>query len=227
MAEVIPFRSPFRLPGPRDRLAVIGRTGSGKTHFAAWVLSLANWDRRPWLIVDYKRDDFLKELPTRELDLKVKKLPREPGLYVTHPPPRSDDAVEALLWRVWERGNTGLYIDEGHILPDGDALQAILTQGRSKSIATIMLTQRPKWVSRFVFSEADAFSIFHLNDKRDKQTVQEVAPVDLSQPLGRHHSYYYRVDADQLYRMNPVPDRADILGIFDERNPRRTKARMI
>lgn len=227
MADVIPFRSPFRLPGPRDRLAVIGRTGSGKTHMAAWVLSLANWDKRPFVVIDYKRDDLLAELPAEEIDVRAKRIPRWPGLYIVHPPPRSEDDVEELMWRVWRRGNTGLYIDEGHMLPDRHALQAILSQGRSKSIQAIVLTQRPKWVSRFVFSEADAFSVFHLNDRRDRSTVQEVAPVDLSQPLERHHSYWYRVSDDQLYKLNPVPGRAAILNLFADRNPAHTKARML
>ena len=228
MAEVVRFRSPFRLPGPRDRLAVIGRTGSGKTHFAAWALSLSNWDKRPWLIVDYKRDELLAAIPrVEEVAVDMRRLPRRPGLYVTHPRPDDDDKVEKLLWRVWERGNTGLYVDEGHILPDAGGLKAILTQGRSKAIPVVILTQRPKWLNRFVFSEADAYSIFHLNDKRDKQTVQEFAPVDLSQPLETHHSYYYRVQDNQLYKMNPVPDRDTILQTFDERHPDRQRRRMI
>jgi DNA helicase HerA-like ATPase len=225
-------RPRFYWPGPQDRLAIIGRTGSGKTHLACCVLSQANWPSRPWVIIDYKRDELLAALPRiEEIGITPPKigrwLPRQPGLYVVHPPPDSDEKVEALLMRLWARGHSGLYVDEGHMLPDSGGLKAILTQGRSKHLQTIILTQRPKWVNRFVFSEASAFSIFHLNDKRDRQTVQEVAPVDLSQPLEPRHSYYYRVEDNALFRMNPVPGRDDILQIFDDRQPARQKRRMI
>lgn len=226
MAEVVPFRAPFRLPGPEDRLTVVGRTGSGKTHLAAWVLSLADWNRRPWVIVDYKRDKLLRELPADELALKDR-IPRHAGLYIVRPPPETDDEVEALLWRVWNRGRCGLYIDEGHMCPDRGGLKAIQSQGRSKEIQTIVLTQRPKWVSRFVFSEAEAISAFHLNDRRDRATVREISPIDLDQRLEPYHSYYYRVGDNQLFKMNPVPPRDHILNTFSDRNPARTKARML
>jgi hypothetical protein len=217
-----PQRAPaegFRLPGPRDRIAVLGRTGSGKTHFGVWLLSQANWPQRPWLIIDFKHDDFLRQLTTTELGL-TERLPRQPGLYIVHPRPDQLEDVEGMLWRVWRRERTGLYADEGYLLPERGALQALLTQGRSKQIPVIMLSQRPVKVSRFVFSEADFFSVFHLNDKRDKDTVRSFAPVDLQRPLPRHHSHYYDVAEDRLYRMQPAPPRGAILDIFDRRSNR-------
>jgi hypothetical protein len=228
MAEIVRLRSPFRLPGPRDRLAIIGRTGSGKTHFASWVLSHANWPTHPWIVVDYKKDDILAGLPAEEIRVDERRLPRHGGLYVVHPGPQDAEKIDGLLWKIWRQGHTGLYVDEGHILPDSESLQAILTQGRSKSIPAIILTQRPKWVNRFVFSEADAYSVFHLNDRRDQLTVQEFTPIDMKKiKLEPHHSFYYRIADNQLFRMNPVPGRADILQTFNDRNPARTKARMI
>lgn len=228
MAEIISLNARrFRLPGPRDRLAIIGRTGSGKTHFASWVLAHANWPIRPWIVVDYKHDDILRELPTEEIRVDAKRLPRHPGIYVTHPGPKDDDHVESLLWKLWEKGSTGLYVDEGHILPDAGGLQAILTQGRSKSIPTIILTQRPKWLNRFVFSESGYFALFHLNDKRDRLTVGEFLPEEAKSPRPARHSWYYDVENHALFALKPVPDRAHVLDIFDRRDPNRTKVRMV
>jgi len=217
----------FRLPGPRDRLAIIGRTGSGKTHFAAWALSLANWPRQPWVIIDYKRDELLRDLPVEQLAVEPRRLPHDPGLYIVHPRPDEELKVEKLLWRIWERGRTGLYVDEGHILPDAGGLQAILTQGRSKYIPVIVLTQRPKWLNRFVFSEADYYALFHLNDKRDKQTVGEFLPEQARYPLPPRNAWYYDVAHDELVHLLPVPDRAAILANYQQRNPGVTRARMI
>jgi DNA helicase HerA-like ATPase len=218
----------FRLPGPRDRMAIIGRTGSGKTHFASWVLSYANWPTRPWVIIDYKKDDILRELPTEEIGVNDRRLPRHPGLYVVHPRGRHDDeAVEAMLGKIWAKGATGVYVDEGHMLPDSGGLQDLLTQGRSKSIPVICLTQRPKWLNRFVFSESDYYALFHLNDKRDRITVGEFLPEQAKEPLPARYSWYYDVSHNALFKLRPVPGRQAILDTFDERNPARVKKRMI
>jgi DNA helicase HerA-like ATPase len=226
--NIVRFPPKFRLPYADERLSVIGRTGSGKTHLASWVLSLSNWDKRPWVVIDYKHDDIIREIPrTEEIAVDARRVPRHPGIYVVHPGPDDDDKVEALLRKIWARGRTGVYVDEGHILPDRGGLQALLTQGRSKQIPVITLTQRPKWVSRFVFSEADHFAVFHLNDKRDQKSVQEMMPVDLARPLEPYHSYWYRVPNHALFRMNPVPPRGDVLQTFDDRHPDRQRRRMI
>jgi hypothetical protein len=220
--------SGFRLPGARDRLAVMGRTGSGKTHFATWALSRQNWPHVPWVVIDYKYDPLIGEIPgLEEIGLADRRLPKQPGVYVAHPRPDEIDEVEAFLWRVWRRGRTGVFVDEGHILPDKGALQALLTQGRSKSIPVIALTQRPAWVNRFVFSEADYFSAFHLNDQRDRKTIASFLPVDLERPLPARHSWYYDVGRDRAFRMLPVPGKQSILDTFDQRNPRHTRWRSI
>lgn len=215
----MPAPNGFRLPGARDRLAIMGRTGSGKTHFGTWALSQQNWPSVPWSIIDYKRDRLIGSLPVEEIAVTAR-APRHPGLYVLHPRPDEEEQVEAYLWRLWERGKGGLWVDEAHILPDRGGLQAVLTQGRSKGIPAIVVTQRPVWVSRFTFSEADFISAFHLNDKRDRATVQTFVPVDMSRPLPEHHSWYYDVARDRPYRMLPAPPADEILDIFDRRQHR-------
>lgn len=212
------------LPGSRDRIAILGRTGSGKTHFAAWLLSQSDWPSRPWIVVDYKGDELIDALPVHELELDVKKIPSKGGLYRVRPRgPVDDDAVEALLWKIWRRKNVGLYIDEGHMLPDAGALQSILTQGRSKRIQTILLSQRPSWVNRFAFSEADYVAAFQLNDKRDRSTISSFMPIDLgARPLPKRHCWYYDIARDRLVLMRPVPDQVAILDRFYKRNPARS-----
>ena len=218
----------FCLPGPRDRLAVLGRTGSGKTHFAAWALSHGNWDKVPWVIIDYKFDPLIAQIPQLE-ELKVDaKIPKAAGLYVVHPTPSQTAEVEALLWRIWRKGRTGLWVDEGHILPDRGSLQALLSQGRSKAVPVIILSQRPVWLNRFVLSESGYFSVFAMNDKRDRQTIQSFLPgLDLEEKLPARYSYYYDVAGDRAFMMKPVPDRDEILNRFVERNPRHSRMRHI
>ena len=199
----------------------MGRTGSGKTQAGAWLLSLAPFHTQPYIIIDFKGDDLLNSIDrAKEIGLH-EKLPDEPGVYIAHPNPGDADALERFLFRVWRKERTGLLFDEAYMVPDQEAFQAILTQGRSKEIPAIILTQRPVWISRFVFSEADFYAVFHLNDRRDQKSVAEFTPNtplwDLTSRIPDYHFRWYDVSGDYSTQMQPVPDRDMILETFEKR----------
>lgn len=209
----------FRLPTNQQRVAVIGRTGSGKTQFGAWLLSHAPFDRQPYVVIDYKGDELLGAID-RIREIGLKEVPKHPGLYTIRPLPSEEIDVENWLWKIWQKEKIGLYVDEGYALPDKGAFQAVLTQGRSKRIPVICLTQRPTWVSRFVFSEADFYAVFHLNDHRDRLTVQAFTPkerMDLRNRLADYNSYWYDVGKDKVFQLQPVPDAGVIVDSIDSR----------
>lgn len=192
----------IHLPTKNDRLIVVGKTGSGKTLAGLWHLQMA--DRSiPWLIIDYKKDKNIAALEKQPFDPRGQ---MEPGkLYHVTPMP-NDPGVDPMLWNIWERENTGVFVDESYMLPNsGEAMNAILTQGRSKCIPIIALTQRPVFVPRFFFSEADYFQTFWLNDERDRKIVTSFQPPEVTQRLPRFQSYYYDVGNDALNIMLPVP----------------------
>ena len=194
-----------RLPSPKDRLSIIGTTGSGKTVAALWHLSRGNIDSMPWVTVDFKGDENIAAIEeAQHVGLDHQLSSKSKGLYVVHPLPQDKEALEQLMWRLWERGNVGLYLDEAY-MADNEAFQAILTQGRSKRIPVIALTQRPVWCSRFLFSEASFIQVFRLNDKRDKKTVESFVPVDLDVPMSEFSSQYYDVGKNKLWKFQPVP----------------------
>lgn len=232
----------FQLPRWDEHLSVIGQNGSGKTQLAAWVLSLAHFERMPYVIIDFKREPlFAKVRGIKQLGLFNGKppwhRPRRPGLYILQPQPWEDDAVEDFLYSVWAKGKCGLWFDEAHILKHQEkgAFQALLTQGRSKRIPLIVLTQKPSWVSRFVFSEAKYFSVFHLNDERDAKVVENFVPraklemlslhrfgsADWNSALPRYCSYWYDTGQRELFDLLPVPDAQTITATLDARLPRR------
>jgi hypothetical protein len=215
----------LRLPNGTQRASVMGHTGSGKTHLSMWLLSHANFHKQPWVIVDYKYDDFFRRLNREvyrgitEIDVHSK-VPRSPGLYVMHPLPTEHDELNDFLMRVWSRERVGLFFDEGHMLPKAPrypSVPTLLTQGRSKRIPIIMVTQKPSWVSQFAFSEADFFSVFHMNDWRDRQRVMEFVPVDLEHDLPERHSYWHDVARRDTKVLLPLPDRDTILSTFKRR----------
>lgn len=195
---------------------IVGRTGSGKTRAGIWHLSRRDLSD-PWILFDFKRDDLIARLPATEIKL-TDKLPKEGGLYVVRPNPSEDDEalVEIMLMRCWARGNIGLYFDEGFMVPDEKALRMILTQGRSLKIPVIMLSQRPVWLSRFAFSEADFFQLFDLNDQRDRKTIGSFMPTKAQERLKPFHSWFYDVGKNELAVMLPVPSDDEIIASFPD-----------
>jgi hypothetical protein len=185
---------------------------------ASWCLSKAPFDQMPYIAIDYKGDDLLGQIERlREIGLH-EKIPTKPGLYVIHPLPSDKDEVEDWLWKVWRKGETGLYIDEAYLLPDKDAIQNILAQGRSLRIPVIAASQRPVNVPRSIFSEAAHIAVFRLNDRKDKQRVGEFTPPGMVENrLPDFHSWWYNVKRDATFRLKPVPMAEEIVDTINER----------
>lgn len=213
-----------RLPNLTHRTMVIGKTGSGKTQFSAWLLSKQRFDKQPFVIIDYKGDQLLNSIHgLRELDY-TSNLPKEPGLYIIRPLPNEDEQVESWLWKVWDREKIGLYFDEGTLIPGnsagarGGAFAAILQQGRSKHIPSIVVSQRPAGILRSCFSEADFFAIFYLNTAPDIKRISEMLPIGAAKGLKQdYYCAWYDVGKDQLIRFSPVPNADMIREKIEER----------
>ena len=215
-----------RLPSGSDRTSIVGRTGSGKTVAAVFQLSMQAIDQMPWVILDYKRDELINDIAVKlnkARYITFADLPKKPGIYILNimPGEAEADKLTAWLWRVWEEGGIGVYIDEGYMIhPRNPALNALLTQGRSKGIPMIILSQRPVYMSRFVFSEASFFQVFDLTHDKDKEKVSEYIKGDTSKELPDYHSYWYDVAKKKLATFAPVPSGKTILETIDGKLPR-------
>lgn len=189
---------------------MVGKTGSGKSTFAAWLLSRSNL-RKPWIILDYKRETLFDRLiKTYRINVQSKTFHRpKRGMEVLRPRPQMDnDEIEDVLWKMWDKGRCGIFIDEALHLPSASkALVNILAQGRSKNIQVICCSQRPYYVSPFLASEASYYGIFNLSDKRDKDRVREFVPLprDYSNPPP-HYSYWYNSERNELLRLKPLTE---------------------
>ncbi len=213
-------RNQFTLPGPDDRTLIIGRTGSGKTQFGLWLLAQVHDTEDRTIIIDYKREHNIAQIPYAQYMSVDAQLPREPGVYIVQPFPTQDAEVSDLLMRIWDEENIRLYIDEGVMLARNDALDTILIQGRSKNIPVIMLTQRPVGISRFAFSESQLFVVFPSHDRRERKIISEFTPLFTNREdmgdvlLPAYHSYYYNVVTRELHTLKPVPMMDQILAQF-------------
>jgi hypothetical protein len=205
----------YRLPTSSDRTLFVGRTGSGKTVAACWCLSQSNFRSAPWLVFNHKNTRLIDSIEGAEfVDLDY--LPKKPGIYIYHPiPDVDDDAVTRLLWHVYQRGNMGVYYDEGMMInPRDPANKALLTQGREKRIPMITASQRPVGLARNVITEADFIQSFQLTDDDDIKRIREIVPFDMREymktraneapKLGEYYSLWYDVKRNVLLRISPV-----------------------
>ena len=213
----------MRLPTDTNRHAIVGATGSGKTQAALWHLSLRNYQEKPWIIYNFKKDESIDGIPFAR-HIGVDEIPVRPGVFIVHPMPHETDSVENQMWAIWERGNTGVYVDEGYMVGrDNRAFRALLTQGRSKHVPMIVLSQRPVWMDRFVFSESEFFQVFRLQHRKDVKNVEEFVPADLGKRLPEFHSYYYDVGSNDVTVLKPVPELDKIHATFEQRLKRLKK----
>lgn len=205
------------LPRYDKRLAILGSTGSGKTVFGIWMLSHTDYHIRPWFIFDFKGDELIEGLPTVEISLNNSP-PKEPGLYVLRPLPGDEKLLSNFFCKLWEQENCGVYIDEGYMIPKNDRwYRALLTQGRSKHIQMIVLSQRPVWMDKFTFTEANYFAVFNLNNDDDRDHVKTFLNRHKPQVLPRHHCLWYDVDNQRTVKLSPVPPPDEILDTFYRR----------
>lgn len=208
--------SDFSLPTTKEHTTIIGRTGSGKTQAGAWLLSEAPFDEMPYVIIDYKGDELLNSVGAEPWVVTADP-PEKPGLYIVHLRPDQEEELDEFLWKVHAKGYTGLYFDEGFMVAKSKALEAILMQGRSKHIPCFVLSQRPSWMSRYAFSEASHFAVFHLNDRRDQMKVKEFFRNYNEDRLKKYHAQWYAVNHDSNFMLQPVPSADKIRERFDER----------
>lgn len=214
----------FVWPDTQRHTLLLGSNGSGKSIFALHMLSNAPIKRMPWIILDYKGEELANSIPyVRYIDFKDK--PKEPGVYILPANISSDDHnVEEFLKGVHRRERTGLLFDEAYMIPHlrpFKALNTIYTQGRSKHIQTISLSQRPSWISRYAYSEASYIGYMRLNDRRDRKTVAEFVPpvpfwnLDVHPP--KYHVKWYDTIQNESMLLAPAPSPDTILQTFEDR----------
>lgn len=199
----------------RDKRAiVVGRTGSGKTTLARYLLLASG---QHVVIFNPKHTIGYSSLPgvkiIRGFDAKaVCRSIRENRFTVinfdgSESTPEFMDSVIDYLHRKFT--NICLCVDELFTLHTngrpGPGLLGWLTRGRELKQSFIGLSQRPRWISRFVFSEADYIGGMDLKLLEDRKSMQENTGDDsFMSRLPPYYWRWYNVADDEARTYRPV-----------------------
>lgn len=207
---LIPTNAPRILPG--QRLAVVGRAGSGKTYLTQWFI-LRSPQR--WVILDTKHDpNFDSWKPSSGL-LRMSALRRrweDARHVVVRPDPHQTQNVvlDAYLGELHDAfEGFGTLIDETYQVAlgnrPGPGLTGLVTRGRAREQSVIMGAQRPSWVPKFMFSEANHIAVLSLSVADDRKAVYNfVGDQTVMERLPARHWLHFDVDATILSRYGAV-----------------------
>lgn len=209
------LQNPLPLIKPGERAIIAGRTGSGKTVLGGW---LARRSPQKWIVFNPKHTAGYNELPNVEIldgfkARKIDKALNDSRFVVLNFAPAESTApfMDACIrWLHDQYDNIGLIADELYTLHDSGrplpGLTAWLTRGRERKQSFIGLTQRPVWISRFCFSEADYIGGMSLQLASDRKAMmQNTGRAEYLKKLDAHYWLWYRVAADELDLYGPVP----------------------
>ena len=206
-------RFPFVPKGKRATVA--GRTGSGKTTLATWLL---NGSPQHWLILNPKWTAGYQTLPDVKIIRGANLRKVEDSLmrnkFTVLNPDNGENNPEYLDYIIQHFHETmegvGLCVDELYMIHEqgraGSGLVGWLTRGRELKQSFLGLTQRPVWVSKFCFSEADYIGEMDLQLEGDRKTVYSYTgkPPMLGR-LPEKSWYWYTAATDTATRFGAVP----------------------
>lgn len=197
------------------RLIVTGRTGSGKSTLICWLL---NRSRQHWVIFNPKWTAAFKNLPDsnvmngfddKKFDASIKKYKYT---IINFKSAEANyafmDAVLDYIHNSYE--NIGVCIDELYTLHNnsraGEGLIGLLTRGRELKQSFIGASQRPAWISRFCYSEADYISTLSIAMIEDRKVLRDNTGSDFFlEKLEARKWLWYDVSGDKTIKYGAVP----------------------
>jgi hypothetical protein len=201
--------------GRGKRVLLAGRTGSGKSTLGCWLMT-----RSPgsWVILNPKWTKAYDQLPdsqtVKSLDFgKIERSIAQNRFTVVNPKPgeSNNHTLDAFVAQLHDSySNIGLCCDELYTLHSGgvagEGLLGWLTRGRELKQSFIGMTQRPKFISKFLFSESDFVGGMTLSIADDRKVMyQNTGNPAFLQKVPERDWLWLDVATDELRFFGPVP----------------------
>lgn len=174
-----------------DHVTILGPTKSGKTTLALDVCEIRTYVLG---VFTKPQDPILDELAgrgwrkTRKLDIQVQDGVVTDRRLAFHPvfatgsirekEQKQAAAVRGAFDYIFEAGGWCVFADEGVWLTQhlglARELQAFWYQGRTSDISLVLLAQRPAWVPRAAYSQAEHVFFFHTADREDQKRFADL-----------------------------------------------------
>lgn len=206
---------PYPLINPGERGILAGRTGSGKSTLAAWLMQ-----RSPghWVIINPKWTAAFNTLPgankieginTKDITKSIYK-----NRYTIINPKAGESDPETLdlliQWLHESFTDICIFVDELYSVHAngraGPGLIGVLTRGRELKQTFLGATQRPAFLSKFLFSEADYICGMSLNVDEDRKRMYDfTGRPQFRNKLKARDWLWYDVGNDNLQAWGAVP----------------------
>ena len=194
-----------------QRIAIFGKTRSGKTVFARSLLKFY-----PRIVFhDRKRESsdlihshhFMAVWTPQELEVALQKGAKR-IIYLTADPSVED--FDEVCRIVYYTGNIALFVDEAQSYASSSQIpfyfSEILRLGGQRGIGCVVLSQRPRAMTNFVISEAEVIISFKLQLLTDRRKIVEVVGPEVDEPLRTMPLYHFMLyDGDDVHFCAPIP----------------------
>lgn len=204
---------------PSERWIIIGKTGSGKSEFAKYLLRLVA-QKMKVVIIDPK-EFWMGKHPiwANKKQLGSVDQPRlvnefNPKWQVQCLQPDADDPEDtrlaAMCRETLKYGNIFLYFDEtediatAHSVPG--YIRRVWKTGRALGVGAWVSTQAPTGIPKIFKSQAEHFVSFKVGDE-DADVVASLLHTDVEtvRNLGKYEWLYYNTNMDEAVKNPPIP----------------------
>jgi len=184
-----------------EHVAVVGRTGSGKTYLIGKLTAL-----RQYVVIFRTKPDRKIKFPGFVTVRRAAAMDHWRSERLLLEPDYRRQAVEGygMLERAWRDGGWTIVVDENWYAEKLLGLQSyvirLLTQGRSKDISIVVGMQRPVDITRFALSEITHLFVFRCEGRDLKFSLKDSTTESIVPAVRnlRGHDYVYYNAAKQI-----------------------------
>ena len=144
-----------------ERIAIIGKTGSGKTVFAKSIFH--RYQRS--VFFDPKRENSDLGIACSRLDDVFRHCTGSSFHVVYQPFDLNEEMFNEFCRRCFQHGNMTIIMDEVYFIcfpRVSEWHEKLIRMGRSRGIGLVHLTQRPSYIDNLILSESEHFIIYRL-----------------------------------------------------------------